>query len=69
MKDKFKSYSFWVGLVASIMLVVKFLAEQFGFKIDEEEINNFVNSILGILTVLGVINNPTKNEDNKEVNE
>lgn len=60
MKQKLKNYSFWVGLSASIMLVVKFIAENFGFKIDENLINNIVNSILGVLTILGVINSPTK---------
>ena len=59
MKDKLKNYSFWVGLVACIMLVVKLLAENFGFKINEEDINNIVNSVLGLLVILGVINNPT----------
>ena len=29
MKQKLKNYSFWVGLSASIMLVVKFVAENF----------------------------------------
>ncbi len=60
MKQKLKNYSFWVGLSASIMLVAKFVAENFGFKIDENLVNNIINSILGILTILGVINNPTK---------
>lgn len=64
MKQKLKSYSFWVGLVASIMLVVKFIAESFGFKINEEAINSVVNSILGVLTVFGVINKPTTKEIN-----
>lgn len=64
MKQKLKSYSFWVGLVASIMLVVKFIAESFGFKINEEVINSVVNSILGVLTVFGVINKPTTKEIN-----
>ena len=64
MKQKLKSYSFWVGLVASIMLVVKFIAESFGFKINEEAINSIVNSILGVLTVFGVINKPTTKEIN-----
>lgn len=67
MKEKLKNYSFWVGLTASIMLAVKFVAENFGFKIDENLINNIVNSILGILTILGVINNPKKSDENNEI--
>ena len=65
--EKFKSYSFWVGLIASIMLVVKFIAESFGFSIPEDSINSIVNGVLGILCVIGVINKPTK-LDNKEEN-
>lgn len=60
MKQKLKNYSFWVGLSASIMLVVKFIAENFGFKIDENLINNIINSVLGILTIFGVVNAPVK---------
>lgn len=67
MKQKLKNYSFWVGLSASIMLVVKFVAENFGFKIDENLINNIINSILGILTILGVINSPTKSNSTNGV--
>lgn len=66
MKEKLKSYSFWVGLIASIMLVVKFIAENFGFSINEESINTVVNSILGILTVFGVINKPKEKNDSNE---
>ena len=65
--EKFKSYSFWVGLIASIMLVVKFIAESFGFSIPEDSINSIVNGVLGILCVIGVINKPAK-LDNKEEN-
>lgn len=64
MKEKLKTYSFWVGLVASVMLVVKFVAENFGFKIDEDLVNNVVNSILGILTIFGVINAPSSSTNN-----
>lgn len=66
MKEKLKSYSFWVGLIASIMLVVKFVAESFGLSINEESIDTVVNSILGILTVFGVINKPKEKIDSNE---
>ena len=62
--EKLKSYSFWVGLVASIMIVVKFVAESFGFTIPEENIDSIVNGVLGILTVMGVVNKPMKSQDN-----
>ena len=62
--EKLKSYSFWVGLVASIMIVVKFVAESFGFTIPEENIDSIVNGVLGILTVMGVVNKPVKSQDN-----
>lgn len=64
--EKFKSYSFWVGLIASIMLVVKFVAESFGFSIPEDSINSIVNGVLGILCVIGVINKPEKSDKKEE---
>lgn len=63
MKEKFKSYSFWVGLVTCIMLVIKFIAENFGFKIDEDAINNIINGVLGLLVILGVVNKPNNKSD------
>lgn len=60
--EKLRSYSFWVGLVSGLLLVVKFVAESFGFSIPEDNINSIVNSVLSILTILGVINKPPKKE-------
>lgn len=68
MKEKLKSYSFWVGLIASIMLVVKFVAESFGVKIPEDSINGIINGVLGVLCVIGVINKPTANAPSVDSN-
>ena len=62
MKSKFKSYSFWMSLTASIILVLNTLGETFGFTINETAINAIVNSVCGVLVVLGVITMP-KNKD------
>ena len=62
--NKLKNYSFWVGFIASIMIVIKFVAESFGFSIPEDNINSIVNGVLGILTVVGVINKPAKSDAN-----
>lgn len=57
LKNKLKSYSFWVSLTAGIILVINCFLEQFGMKIDDVFVNSLVNSICGVLVILGLLTN------------
>ena len=64
-KEKMKSYSFWVSLTSAVVLVVKLIGQKYGLVIDDGFISDLVTSLCGILVILGIIVLPAK-KDNKE---
>jgi uncharacterized membrane protein len=54
-RSRMKSYSFWISLASAIVLALT----QFGVKVDNEYIMGCVQAVLGILVLLGLVNNPT----------
>lgn len=54
-KLRMKNKAFWVALVSALML----LAQQLGLKIFPENTMDILNTILTILTILGVFIDPT----------
>lgn len=57
MPNRLKNYGLWVS-VASLSFM---LIQEFGVQITPEKWELYINSILGILILLGIINNPTTN--------
>jgi uncharacterized membrane protein len=55
MKNKFKSYSFWMSVTAAVILVINNFGTLFGFEIDSNVITKIVDSICGVLILFGVI--------------
>ena len=55
LKEKIKSYSFWVSLASAVILILKVLGSRFGFKIDESMISDLFTAICSILVILGII--------------
>jgi uncharacterized membrane protein len=54
-KKRLKNYGLWVAVAAFIPM----LLEAFGLDVLPENYNQIVKSFLGILVLLGIINNPT----------
>lgn len=67
MKNKIKSYSFWMSVSAAAMLVVNNIGKHFGFYLDNEIVAEIVDSICGVLILFGVLT-MTK-DDNKSSEE
>ena len=65
MKNKLKSYSFWMSVCAAVILVVNNIGEVFGFKIDSEITTKIVDSICGVLILFGIISISKKPSDEK----
>lgn len=61
LKNRLKSYSFWLGIISAILLVVKSL---FKIDINMEYANETITAILGALVVAGIISYPTEKIDN-----
>lgn len=65
-KDRIKSYKFWVGLSASIVILLQALGDAFGFTVSEEIIQGITMGFCGVLVVFGVVEQP---KVEKELNE
>ena len=61
LKNKLKSYSFWVSLASAILLLIQTIGRPLGLVIDESTYTSIVNSVLGIFVVLGIISHPAQN--------
>lgn len=62
-KVRIKNKTFWVAIIPAILLLVQVVASVFGFTIDLGEMGNklldVVNAAFGVLTILGVVTDPT----------
>ena len=63
MKEKFKSYSFWMSVTASIILVLNNLGNVLGFSVQSETVTKIVDSICGVLILFGIITMPKSKEE------
>lgn len=59
LKDRIKTYNFWVSLSSAIFLIIKLLGQQFNFNVDESLFSDIITSLCGILVILGIIAPPT----------
>lgn len=66
MKQRLKSYKFWVSLSASVILLVNSLGNLFGFKIDEVAMESVIMAFCGVLVVLGFVDKPKENQNANE---
>ena len=55
-KNRLTNYNFWVSIVSAIILVLQALKD----KLDFVYVNEVFTAVLGLLVVLGIINDPTK---------
>ena len=69
LKDKIKSYSFWVSLASAVILILKLLGNRFNFVVDETMISDLFTALCSILVLLGIIVVPTNIKQNDETKE
>ena len=55
MKEKFRSYSFWMSVTAAVILVVDNVGKMLGFSIENQDITKIVDSICGVLILFGIL--------------
>ena len=64
MKDKLKSYSFWVSLLGTIGIIVQSILKEFGIAFNQQALDSVITGICGILVLFGVCSAPVpKKED------
>lgn len=58
-----KNKNFWMSFIPAVLLLIQAIASVFGYNIDFGELGNkllvVVNAVFAILTLLGIINDPT----------
>ena len=67
LKDKIKSYSFWVSLASAIILILKILGNRFGFVIDETMVSDLFTALCSILVLLGIIVPPQNTQNTSSI--
>ena len=64
---KFKNYSFWVSLSASVIILLNVLGKIFGFQIENQIVEDCIMAVAGLLVVLGVVSGkPASNSQDKQ---
>lgn len=60
---RIKNKAFWVALVPAVLLLIQAVAAVFGYTLDLGDLGNkllvLVNAVFVVLTILGVVNDPT----------
>lgn len=60
---RLKNKTFWLSLIPAVLLLVQVVAEVFGIALDLGDLGNkllaVVNAVFAVLTILGVVNDPT----------
>ena len=58
-----KNKTFWLSLIPAVLLLVQVVAAVFGITLDLGDLGNkllaVVNAVFAVLTILGVVNDPT----------
>lgn len=60
---RLKNKNFWLSLIPAVLLLIQTVAAVCGYTLDLGELGNrliaVVNSVFGVLVILGVVNDPT----------
>jgi len=58
-----KNKNFWMSFIPAVLLLIQAIASVFGYNVDFGELGNkllvVVDAVFAILTLLGIINDPT----------
>ena len=55
-KNRLTNYNFWISIVSAVLLIL----QNFDVHFDIANFNEIVTGVLGLLVVIGIINDPTK---------
>lgn len=65
-KEKIKTYSFWTGLSAAVVMLCNVIAKCFGFTIDNKLVEDIIMSICGVLVALGFVCAPKTSKQEQQ---
>lgn len=61
-KNRLTNYNFWISIVSAVLLIL----QNFDVHFDIANFNEIVTGVLGLLVVIGIINDPTKSSTTNE---
>lgn len=60
---RFKNKNFWIAFVPAVLLLIQVVTDVFGFELELSDLGNkllaVVNAVFVVLTILGVVTDPT----------
>ena len=60
---RLKNKTFWLSIIPALLLLIQVVAAVFGITLDLGDLGNkllaVVNAVFAVLTILGVVNDPT----------
>lgn len=62
-QNRFRSPMVWLSVVALLALILNNYGLWESFGLNEAFLNDVANAVIGILVMLGILNNPTDRED------
>lgn len=61
---RWKSKTMWITILSSLALIYNAIASEFNYPlISNESVNALVNLILGVMSLFGIVNNPTNKDE------
>ena len=63
LRDKMKTYNFWISLVSAVLLIIRIIGDKYGFSVDSGLVMDITTGICGIFVILGIISVPQKNQN------
>ena len=66
-KERVKTYNFWVSITSAVILILKILGSKLGFTIDETLASDLITSVCSIFVLLGIIVPPTNKSNTLEI--
>ena len=69
MKQRIKTYKFWVSFSAALIIFLKALGKVFQFDIDDQVVDGVVMGFCGLLVVLGIVTKDEEKPDEQNQNE
>lgn len=59
LKQKIRTYNFWISLSSALLLFLRITGQNFGFEIDSNAFMDIMTALCGVLVVTGIITMPT----------
>ena len=68
LKDKAKTYNFWISLVSAVILIVRIIGDKFNIFIDTTLLMDITTGLCSIFVVLGILSAPKATNTVKNTN-